>query len=70
MAPVSRTFLSKNGSCPFLKALQMQSFSFLSLLRQIMDSFIVKQLHPHLHIPAALCILKSCGSEPHCKIKG
>ena len=35
-----------------------------------MDSLIVKQLHPHLHIPAAFCILKSSRAEHHCKIEG
>lgn len=35
-----------------------------------MDSLIVKQLHPHLHIPAAFCILKSSRAELHCKIEG
>ena len=35
-----------------------------------MDSFFKKQLHPHLHIPAAFCIVKSCRAELHCKIEG
>lgn len=34
------------------------------------NSFIVKQLHPHLHIPAEFCILKSCRAELHCKFEG
>lgn len=34
-----------------------------------MDSFIVKQPHTHLHIPAAFCTLKSCGAELYCKIE-
>ncbi len=34
-----------------------------------MDSFIVKQLHTHLRIPAAFCILMSCEAELHCKIE-
>lgn len=35
-----------------------------------MDSFIVKQLHTHFHIPAEFCILKSCRAELPCKIEG
>lgn len=41
-----------------------------AISRLPMESFIVKQLHPHLHIPAAFCILKSCRAELHCKIEG
>lgn len=84
MAPVFRTFLSKNGCYSALKALQLQGFLFLALCVRLpifskskiffstekrhMDDFIEKAPRKRLHIPAMFCTLKSCEDGFHCKI--